>query len=170
MSKMGARCCCTKQKGHTSQHSKQPFLTHFQRSDFQKCLAGEIHEFHGCSHQWLSWETKPVRHSSKEPQTGEGDQPTLQAQAWQLNFNILSHFPAAFLCFQMGNAFRAGRGALQWICSASGWGILCNLSVKHCARNRLPNCSTKGKAKPIFSVMCTHLTAYNYSKDPSESA
>lgn len=51
MSKMSTRCCCTKQKGQKSKHSNQPSLIHFQRSDFLRCLAGEIHEFHGGSHQ-----------------------------------------------------------------------------------------------------------------------
>lgn len=50
---MGTRCCCMKQKGPKGQHSDQPFLTHFQRSDFQRWLVGEIHEFHGCRHQCL---------------------------------------------------------------------------------------------------------------------
>lgn len=45
--------------------------------------------------------------------------------------------------------------------SALGTGSLCNLPVKH---------SAKGKAKGIFSVMCTHLRVYNYSVDTSESA
>lgn len=87
MSKMGTRCYCVKQKGHKSQHSNQPFLTHFQRSDLQRCLVGEIHEFHGwniSAHPWVSWETKPVRHSAQLRGASNRSEGPAHAAGWGL--------------------------------------------------------------------------------------
>lgn len=128
MSKNGIGCYCTKKKEYEIRHTNQPFFTHLQRSDLRRCLVAPLVSsiwipsinIDISAHPWVSWETEPVRRLAQlcgASNRSEGNQPTLQAEAWELNFDILSHFPLAFLCFQAGNTFRVRRGALQWICS-----------------------------------------------------
>lgn len=165
MPKTGTRCYCVKQKGHKVSTQTSPFSPIFRGQIYRGVwLVRSMNSTDAASvptHGYPGrWSLSDARHSSEEPQTGAREQPTLQAEAWQLNFNILSHFPGGISVLsdgEMHSELEEVRCSESAVHRAKGFYVTSHQNaVPGTGR---PTAASKARQKQFF-LWCAHISEF----------